>query len=236
MGDLSMLRKADRSRLVRRAITAEDRAAIASEERGPPLGQELLFLIFPAIIVAAAAYGGLVLLGSLTAWWEGGPGIAVAAIAIAGIAVGRAGLQRRNYVTPGSEERARDAASGEVNEITFAVTAAKAFREPEHGTPMYFLKLDDGRVFFDTVGSSMGEPGWEKALGSIAEGQLPRKTLHLLFGIESGSILCTRYSGEPVRPESVNVLKGNPSYWPDPATFRKTNWDDVEKQFAAKLN
>lgn len=119
-----------------------------------------------------------------------------------------------------------------LDEVTFGVVAAKAFREREHGALSYFMKLDRGQVFFDTM-PGLPEPGWEKVPDTIADQDLPGTTLHLLFGTESGELLGTQYSGDRLSPVSVHIFKEDLSRPPKSDMSWKLPWDSIEELFAA---
>ncbi len=150
----------------------------------------------------------------------------VASAAIVGTAI----MRRRKRLSPAQEERRKDLEAGVVDEITFGVTAAKAFRDPEHGSLAYFLKLDDGRVYFHALDELPAE-GWEGAPEAIQPEDLPRTRLHLLFGAQSGKLLATSFSGEQLVPESIHVFNGRE--WPRTEISSKLRWEAVEELFAA---
>ncbi len=226
-----MLRKGDRARLKRRAVSQDDLITFDEGDVVPPLGQELLVLLLPTLVLAALAFAAVAFFGLLTGWWQPSVTLAILCALLAMAAVGSAVYRRRTRLSPAGEKRRHDLAAGVVDEITFGVVAAKAFREPEHGTLSYFLRLDDGRVFFDTL-PRLPDAGWEKSPEQIPAADLPGQTLHLLFGAESGELLGARYSGNRINPGGVYLFRSDLSRQPAQMSFDLA-WDRIEELFAA---
>lgn len=235
MNDIASLRKSDRSRIIRRAVnSADELKSVSSLQMGPPWAK---FLVagYSGLLLGALLAGSAMVLGWLTGLWPPVKLPVILPLVTAGIVYSSFEVWRRGPSRAAKAQRRRDLDSGFVDELVLGdVVAAKGFRDPEHGSLAYFLKLADGRVFFDYFDGEMAEPGWEKAIPNIPVEKHPKRALHLIYGTASGSLLRTRMSGESFEPESVSLLKGNTRYWPSCGSFRKTAWDDIERQFAAR--
>lgn len=197
----------------------------------PKLAALLLVAAYAGLLTGAAFFG----VYAAMAWVTGFTAYAMligTLCLVAGFVLAFATILRRG---PSRAERAllrRDIESGEVDELVLDIAEAKAFREPEHGGLMYFLKLRDGRVFFDSPGG-IADAGWDRQPEVIPEADIPRQSLHLLYGPFSGRLIGSRFSGAAIHPVSVSIMKASPDYWPAPGTFRKTAWSEIEKHFAA---
>ncbi len=185
-------------------------------------------------LLGAAGFGVLAGLGWVTGLWQLNVLATLSVFMLAGIAYVSFEMLRRR---PSREERqslAQDIAAGEVDELALDVTAAKAARDPEHGTLSLFLRLADGRVFYDCFDDAPGPDGWEQAPSAIPEPSLPRRTLLLVYGTASGALRETRMTGDSFTPQKVGVLAGDPSRWPEAGTFLNTGWDKIESRWFEK--
>lgn len=234
MSDLVDLRKGDRSRVVRRAVHPEDGiGGMVFDLRAGRISSLLLTVAYSGLLTGLIFFGVYAVASRTTGIAANAYLVAILCLA-AGIVICAFAIFRRGPAGGDAALRKQDIAAGEVDELILDVAEAKAFREPEHGGLMYFLKLGDGRVFYDVSGSDLPEAGWESQVDMIHEADVPRERLHLLYGTASGKMLGTRYSGAPVHPVSVNMIKNSPEYWPTPFTFRKTAWSEIETHFAAR--
>lgn len=197
----------------------------------PKLSALSLVAAYAGLLTGAAFFG----IYAAMAWVTGFTAYAMligTLCLVAGCVLAFATILRRG---PSRAERAllrRDIESGEVDELVLDIAEAKAFREPEHGGLMYFLKLRDGRVLFDSPGG-IADAGWDRQPEVIPEADIPRQSLHLLYGPFSGRLIGSRFSGAAIHPVSVSIMKASPDYWPALGTFRKTAWSEIEKHFAA---
>ncbi len=233
MSDLADLRKGDRSRVVRRPVRPEDGIGADQDGKGGRFRALTSIAVYSGVLTGLIFFGCYAVLSWLMGFAVNAVLVGMACLA-AGIAVCAWAVFQRGPSRATVALRAQDFASGEVDELILDVAEAKAFREPEHGGLMYFLKLGDSRVFYDVSGGDLPDAGWESQVDIIPEMDLPRERLHLLYGTASGRLLGTRFSGAPVQPLSVSMMKGSPEYWPSPGTFRKTAWEDVDAHFAAR--
>jgi hypothetical protein len=235
--DIAKLRKSDRSRIGRRLKSPEDGLdrvhADHDSDQFSWLVSAAAISLWAGTILGGIVYAVFAATGWATGLWRGINLIVLIACMCCGISYVAFADWRRRPSREALQKRRLDEKSDYIDEITFEVLEAKAFRDPEHGVLSYFLKLSDGRVYFDCFDSRIPDDGWQDRMDNFAESELPSERLHLLYGTTSGDLVHSRMSGHRLQPISVNVLKGNPDYWPSPGTFRKTKWDDIEDLFAA---
>lgn len=230
MSGLRTLRKADKARLVRRPITAEDSIPAALPNLLPPLRHEVLAGLIPVFLLAGFCFAVAALLGRATGFWEAGLAVFLVILILPVVLVGTAIYRRRKRLSPAMAARRRDLDAGVVDEIRFDVMAAKAFREPEHGSLAFFLKLEDGRVCFCSS-DDLPAAGWDRTPAVLPPAEMPGRAVHLIFGTVTGDLLQTRFSGEALSPEAVYVL--NDREWPAEGLVSKLAWDGIEARFSA---
>ena len=231
MSGLAALRPRDRALVTRRPLRPEDGLSLATTADMPKLPALILVATYAGLLTGAVFLGIYAAMAWATGYTANALLIATLCL-VAGFVLAFATILRRGPSRAEGELLRRDIESGEVDELVLDIAEAKAFREPEHGGLMYFLRLGDGRVFFDSRGG-IADAGWDRQPEIIPEADIPRQSLHLLYGPFRGRLLGSRFSGPAVHPVSVSIMKASPDYWPAPGTFRKTAWSEIEKHFAA---
>jgi hypothetical protein len=225
-----------------RAITASERSALEEEiaKARQRFSERNGMLFGPAFTLVLVLVG----LGALIRWgarmffdydlglqsaatpWLLSAGVVFFALAI-GSEVVKTFRRSRAVLGP----LVADLSSETVEEKTLNIVDAMRFQEPEHGGFLYFLRTSDERVYvqFDYESQDLGVDGQDPMLSKYS----PRTVLKIIRAPQSGHILASDFSGDPVRISQTKKLKAKPRKWPEPDTFCKIPWSRLASAYAA---
>jgi hypothetical protein len=124
---------------------------------------------------------------------------------------------------------ARDLELGLVVDETYALTAAKRFREPEHGGLMYFLRTDDEQVLvlFDYESQDLGVNGGDPLQSSFR----PRTKLTIARAPTTRVVLSTSFDGPELALGVPLELAAGPEQWPESGELCTVPWGALERHF-----
>ena len=125
-----------------------------------------------------------------------------------------------------------DLEKGLVTEEAYEFTAIKRFQEPEHGGLIYFLRTIDDKVLvlYDDESQELGAQG-ENPLSSKFK---PSTELLLVRAPQTGIVISRHFSGSALDPGKPLEISVEPQVWPEPETYCKYRWDELEKRLSEK--
>ncbi len=122
----------------------------------------------------------------------------------------------------------KDISDGMVVEEQHYFSAAKCFREPEHGGLMYFL-LDEKKrtyVVFDHESQNL-IVNMEQSNDSQFS---PMTNLTVVRAPQSKLIIHQEFSGERLHTDIPREITLSPEYWPEFDAFCNIKWNDLERK------
>lgn len=123
---------------------------------------------------------------------------------------------------------AKDLTEGLVIEEHYLFSAAKCFREPEHGGCIYFLQDENKRAYvvYDDEGQENSINPGQASFSSLC----PMTNLIVSRTIHSKLVLSQLFSGEIIQVETPREIAIEPEGWPDPDAFSTIKWKDLERK------
>jgi len=165
--------------------------------------------------------------------WDGptAPWILAAGIAACALFIGREVTRALLRARRGGQERRRELAAGEVLEESYEFSEARRFQEPEHGGMIYFLRSTGTGVFvvYDHESQDLGVEGRNPLDSSFR----PSAVMQLVRSPVREFVISRRFSGPVLDPGDPRVLTLNPRYWPDPDTWWKHPWAELDKRLSS---
>jgi hypothetical protein len=121
-----------------------------------------------------------------------------------------------------------DLEKGLVIEEDYEFTATKRFQESEHCGLIYFLRTTDDKVLvlYDHESQELGAQG-KNPLNSKFE---PRKDLLIVRAPKTGFVISRQFSGAVLDTGEPLEISVEPQAWPEPETYYKYRWDELEKR------
>ncbi len=138
-------------------------------------------------------------------------------------------LKSQSDIRPGLRA---DLEKGLVTEEAYEFTSTKRFQEPEHGGLIYFLRTTDDKVLvlYDDESQELGAQG-ENPLNSKFQ---PSTELLLVRAPQTGIVISRHFSGSALDPGKPLEISVEPQAWPEPETYCKYRWDELEKRLSKK--
>jgi len=121
---------------------------------------------------------------------------------------------------------AADIAAAQVVEEHYAFDAVRRFQEPEHGGLIYFLHTVDGRVLtlYDHESQELGVQGSEPLNSSFK----PMSKLVMVRAPQTGWVISTVFSGEPLEAGEPIELTASPEQWPVTEAYCSIPWAQLK--------
>ena len=121
---------------------------------------------------------------------------------------------------------AADIAAAQVVEEHYAFDAVQRFQEPEHGGLIYFLHTVDGRVLtlYDHESQELGVQGSEPLNSSFK----PMSKLVMVRAPQTGWVISTVFSGEPLEAGEPIELTASPEQWPVTEAYCSIPWAQLK--------
>jgi hypothetical protein len=121
-----------------------------------------------------------------------------------------------------------DISEGMVVEEQYHFSAAKCFREPEHGGLMYFLLDEKNRtyVIFDHESQNLNDNMMQSSSSLL----FPKTDLTVIRAPKSKLMICQEFSGVRLHTDFPREITLSPENWPDPNAFYRIKWDDLEQK------
>lgn len=118
-----------------------------------------------------------------------------------------------------------DVAAAQVVEEHYAFDAVQRFQEPEHGGLIYFLRTLDGRVLtlYDHDSQDLGAQGEEPLASSFK----PMSKLVIVRAPQTGWVIGTSFSGEPLELSDPIELDTAPDRWPKTEEYCDIPWSQL---------
>lgn len=123
---------------------------------------------------------------------------------------------------------AKDISEGMVEEEQYQFSAAKCFREPEHGGLMYFLLDDKNRTYvvFDHESQNLNIN-----LAQSNENLLcPMTDLIVVRAPQSKLMIRQEFSGQRLHTAIPQEITLSPEHWPEFDAFCNIKWNDIERK------
>ena len=124
-----------------------------------------------------------------------------------------------------------DLESGSVTEEKITVLEAKLLQEPEHGSLIYFLNADDGRILVlydrESLDLAMAD---EDPMGSSFE---PQSLVTIVKAPQSGFTISVDFNGENIDILGPTQITVAPNQWPDDEQFCAIPWEQIEQRLCS---
>lgn len=140
-------------------------------------------------------------------------------------------LQNWQWFNKGQSMRtiiANDLKQGMIVEEYYKFSAAKCFREPEHGGLMYFLHDENNRtyVLFDYESQNLNVNMKQSTNNQF----YPMTNLTVVCAPHSKLIISKEFSGERLLTDNPREITLSPEYWPELDEFCNIKWNDLEQK------
>jgi hypothetical protein len=138
-------------------------------------------------------------------------------------------LKSQGDIRPGLRA---DIEKGLVIEEAYEFTATKRFQEPEHGGLIYFLRTTDDKVFvlYDHQSQELGAQG----KNPLSSNFKPRKELLIVQAPQTRLVISRQFSGAALDAGEPLEISVEPQAWPEPETYCKYRWEELEKRLSKK--
>ena len=125
-----------------------------------------------------------------------------------------------------------DLMHGDVAEESYRFTAARRFREPEHGGFIYFFRTDEDRVFvvYDAESRELGKQRKDPSKSRFE----PRAELELVRAPNSGVVISRSLSGETLDAGEPSELAIPWKQWPGPDAYCDIPWAELEQRLGGR--
>ena len=127
---------------------------------------------------------------------------------------------------------AKDISEGLVVEEQYHFSAAKCFREPEHGGLMYFLLEKQNRTYvvFDHESQISNHNVAQSSNSQLS----PMSNLTVVRAPQSKLMIRQEFSGDALHTDNLREITLSPEYWPELNAFCNIKWNDLECKLCKK--